>query len=78
MQSEKVKEYEIRISTSPKFKNAKKIKCTGKSFKIKGLSKKKTYYIQVRAYKNDSTGSKVYGKWSESYKIKKISSKKKS
>ena len=26
MQSEKVKEYEIRISTSPKFKNAKKIK----------------------------------------------------
>ena len=78
MQSEKVKEYEIRISTSPKFKNAKKIKCTGKSFKIKGLSKKKTYYIQVRAYKNDSTASKVYGKWSESYKIKKISSKKKS
>lgn len=29
----------------------KKIKCTGKSFKIKGLSKKKTYYMPGRAYK---------------------------
>lgn len=75
VQSDKVKGYEVRISTSPKFKNAKKVKCTGKSFKIKGLNKKKVYYIQVRAYKNDSTGSKVYGKWSEFYRVEKQTKK---
>lgn len=36
---------------------------------FKGLSNKKTYYVQVRAYKK--SGSKiVYGAWSNKVKLK--------
>ena len=34
------------------------------------VKKKKTYYVRVRAYKADSTGSKVYGSYSKTRKIK--------
>ena len=36
----------------------------------KKLKKGKTYYVRVRAYKKDSTGRKVYGKYSTVKKIK--------
>ena len=39
------------------------------SITIKKLRKKKKYYIRVRAFKLDSAGNKVYGKWS---KVKKV------
>lgn len=32
---------------------------------IKGINKKKKYYFQVRAYRKDSTGAKVFGEWSK-------------
>lgn len=31
---------------------------------LTGLKSKKKYYVKVRAFKKDSTGNWVYGKWS--------------
>ncbi|MDE6254418.1 MAG: CotH kinase family protein [Lachnospiraceae bacterium] len=55
--------YEVVYSTDSKYKSAKKKTIKSTSVKLTGLSKGKTYYIKVRAYKNDSTGAKVYGKY---------------
>lgn len=59
--------YQIRYGTDKKMKSGtvvKKITNSSKtSLQIKGLTKKKTYYVQVRAYKK-SGGKVVYGKWS--------------
>lgn len=63
------KGYEITYSTSSKFTGAKKKVITGKSVNIGSLSKGKTYYVKVRAYKLDSTGAKVYGKYSKTVKV---------
>jgi len=67
--------YEVAYSTA---KNFKKNKLTqyleGKtSVTLTNLPKGKTYYIKVRGYKLDSTGAKIYGKYSsvKSCKIKK-------
>ncbi len=64
--------YQIELSSSKKFKSAKKITLKGyKSAKytFKGLKSKKTYYIRVRTYKTVD-GKKYYSSWS-SYKYKK-------
>ena len=37
---------------------------------VSKLSKGKTYYVKVRAYKKDSTGAKVYGSFSSVKKVK--------
>ncbi len=66
--------YEILYATDKKFKKNKKTTTTKKaSVSLKDLSKKKTYYVKVRAYTTDSTGKKVYGEYSDvvSVKIKK-------
>lgn len=63
------KGYEITYSTSSKFSGAKKKTITGKAVNIGSLSKGKTYYVKVRAYKLDSTGAKVYGKYSKTVKV---------
>ena len=42
----------------------KKVTVTGTSKTLSKLSKGKTYYVKVRAYKKDSTGAKVYGSFS--------------
>lgn len=67
--------YEVSYSTSKKFtkkttktktiKNNKTLKLT-----IKKLKAKKKYYVRVRAFKYDSYGKKIYGKWSQIKKIK--------
>lgn len=62
--------YEIQYSTKSNFKSVKKIRITnGKtvSKKIKGLKKKRKYYVRIRAYKKNGK-NKVYGSW---VKIKK-------
>ena len=66
------KGYQIKYSTTKKFAKSKtktvntvKTSCT-----LKKLKKNKTYYVKVRAYKLDSTGAKVYGKYSTVKKIK--------
>lgn len=65
------KGYQIQYSTNKKFNKPTSIFKTSTSYTSKGLKKNKTYYVRVRAYKIDSTGSKVYGKWSN-VKNKKI------
>ena len=63
--------YEICYSTSKKFKSSvKKANTYSLSKTVKGLKKKKNYYVRVRAYKKDSTGNKVYGSYSKTKKVK--------
>ena len=67
--------YEIQYSTSKKFtkKTTKTVTAKGKKVKSKKISKlksKKTYYVRIRAYKNQSQGEKFYGKYSKTLKIK--------
>ncbi len=65
------KGYEICYSTNKKFKySTKKVTASSLSKTVKGLKKKKAYYVRVRAYKIDSTGSKVYGSYSKAKKVK--------
>ena len=65
------KGYEISYSTDKKFKKAVTKKNTAKtSYTISKLKKGKTYYVRIRAYKVDSTGKKVYGKYSSVKKVK--------
>ena len=65
------KGYEISYSTDKKFKKAVTKKNTAKtSYTISKLKKGKIYYVRIRAYKTDSTGKKVYGKYSSMKKVK--------
>ena len=65
------KGYEISYSTDKKFKKAVTRKNTTKtSYTISKLKKGKTYYVRIRAYKVDSTGKKVYGKYTSVKKVK--------
>ena len=65
------KGYEISYSTDKKFKKAVTKKNTAKtSYIISKLKKGKIYYVRIRAYKMDSTGKKVYGKYSSMKKVK--------
>lgn len=59
--------YQIRYSKKGNMKNGKTISVKGQSKSkktIKKLSRRKKYFIQVRAYKK-SKGKTVYGKWSQ-------------
>ena len=68
------KGYEVVYSTNKKFKKSIKTKTTkALSVTLKKLARKKTYYVKVRAYKTDSTGTKIYGQYS---KVKKVRIKK--
>lgn len=66
--------YQVRYSTKSNMKSAKKkaVK-NSRVVTVSKLKKGKKYYVQVRAYKVDSAGKKVYSKWSgtKSIKIKK-------
>ena len=67
--------YEIMYSTSEYFttETTKTITTTKTTQKIKKLTKNQTYYVKVRAYKNNSMGGKVLATYSDvqSIKIKK-------
>ena len=65
------KGYQITYATNSKFTKGKKnvdMKSTSKT--ITKLKKGNTYYVKVRAYKKDSAGKKVYGKYSSVKKVK--------
>ncbi len=71
------KGYQIKISTSKKFKKSETRTFNKKSSKLNTrLDDNKTYYIKVRAYKK-TNGIKKYGKWSKkkSFTIKKKTDK---
>ena len=60
-----------RTPLDKKFKKAVTKKNTAKtSYTISKLKKGKIYYVRIRAYKMDSTGKKVYGKYSSMKKVK--------
>ncbi len=62
--------YQIQYAKNKKFTKGKKSKTTKKTkYTIKKLTKKKTYYFRVRAYKLVN-GTKKYGKWSAVKKLK--------
>lgn len=46
-------------------KSAKTVTSSKTTTTISKLSKGKKYYVRVKAYKKDSTGKKVAGKWSK-------------
>lgn len=59
--------YQIYWSRSKTFSSAKKAlikKNSTTTYTIKGLSRKKTYYVKVRTYKTASNGARVYSDWS--------------
>lgn len=62
-----------KVKTLKKFKykkiKVKRKKYTITSYKVKGLKRKKTVYVRVRAYKQVGK-TKVYGKWSSVKKVK--------
>lgn len=69
---QKISGYQIQYAQNKKFTKSKKTVnvSRGSSLKIiRGLKKKKTYYVRVRAYAA-SGNSKLYGAWSKSVKIK--------
>ena len=64
------KKYNVQVALKKNFKKGLKSKFTKKkSLTIKGLKKKKKYYIRVRGAKNYS-GVYIYGKWSKVKKKK--------
>lgn len=56
--------YQIQYSTKSNMKSAKTVTSSKTTTTISKLSKGKKYYVRVKAYKKDSTGKKVAGKWS--------------
>ena len=66
----KAKGYQIQYSTKKNFKKSVKVKKTAKrSLKIR-VTSGKTWYARVRAWKTDSAGKPVYGKWSKPAKCR--------
>ena len=61
----------VKILKKFKYKKikVKRKKYTITSYKVKGLKRKKTIYVRVRAYKQVGK-TKVYGKWSSVKKVK--------
>lgn len=66
------KGYQIRYGTKKNMKGSKTVTTTVLKKTINKLKKGKRYYFQVRAYKKDSTGAKVYGSWSSKKQCKKV------
>ena len=68
-----VKGYEIVIARNAKFTKGRKVYRTTATSKV--ISKLKTgvkYYVKVRAYKLDSAGERVYGKYCAKVKTVKL------
>jgi len=67
----KAEGYRIIYATNKKFtKNRQTFITKKKSVTVKKLRKKATYYFRVCAYRTDSAGEKVYGKYSVMKKVK--------
>lgn len=67
--------YEVQYSTSNKFskKATKTVVVKGKGSTSKTISKlksKKTYYVRVRAYTDQTNNEKLYTPWSKTVKVK--------
>lgn len=65
--------YQVVYGKDSKFRKPSTLIAKKNSATINKLQKKKTYYVKVRAYRVDSAGKKVYGKYSA---VKKVTIKK--
>ncbi|MCC8046696.1 MAG: InlB B-repeat-containing protein [Clostridiales bacterium] len=65
-----VKGYQIRYSLNKDMSSSKTKTVTTLKNTISGLKSGSKYYVQVRAYKLDSKGKKVYGSWSSKVSVK--------
>ena len=65
----KAKGYEVKYSTSKTFKTGKILRVTNTKATLKKLKTGKTYYVKARAYKVDSAGNRIYGKYSAVKKV---------
>lgn len=61
--------YQVAYAEKSSMKGEKKESFKGISVTVKGLKKKKTYYIRVRAY-TKKNGETIYGNWSSKKSIK--------
>lgn len=64
-----VKGYQIRYCGNKKFQGYMQKKSAKNKVTLKGLKKKKTYYVKVRAYKVYK-GKTIYGAWSKVKRVK--------
>lgn len=64
--------YQIKYSTSKKFKSSKTVTISNKttSKTIKKLKSKKKYYVRIRTYKKTHDGAKYYSSWSSTKTVK--------
>ncbi len=69
--SQKVTGYEVQVCRSKSFKGStlQTMKMTGIKCKVKGLARKKKYYVRVRAYKTID-GKTWYSKWSKKVRVR--------
>ena len=61
--------HHLRWCDNKKFQGYMQKKTSKRTVTLKGLSKRTTYFIKVRAYKA-SGNNKVYGKWSKVKRVK--------
>lgn len=62
--------YQIYYSTTKDFENVKKVLTKKGTYFTPKLKEGITYYVKVRAYRNDSTGQRIYGEFSPIVKTK--------
>lgn len=62
--------YQIAYSTKKKMKNAEKLIYKKADCTVYALKHRKNYFVKVRAFRTDSVGNRVYGKWSKAVKCK--------
>lgn len=62
--------YEIVTAANKKMTSGKKTTTMSSTSKTLSLKKGKTYYVKVRAFSVDSTGKKIYGKYSAVKQLK--------
>ncbi|BBF41761.1 beta-galactosidase [Lachnospiraceae bacterium KM106-2] len=62
--------YQVRYATNSKLTKATMKTTSKNTYSISKIKKGKTYYVQVRSYKTDTFGKKIYGTWSVTKKIK--------
>lgn len=70
MEKADVDGYQVYISYDENFKNVKKSLTDSRTFYSSKLSKGKPVYYKVRSYLIDSTGSRIYSDFSETFEIK--------
>lgn len=62
--------YHLTYAADKNFQKAKNRTVTKKTLTMNKLRKGETYYVKVRAYRLDSAGERVYGKYSKMQKVK--------